>query len=131
MSRIKHRLLPGLIASGLIGVSLLPYKPASADDHIVKGAGIGAAAGVVTGAVLHHGNVLTNGVNGAVSGAAVNAANHSRRSHYKKRSLVQDLGVGAAGGTVSGAIIHRGNPVKDAIGGAAAGAAVHVFDGNR
>jgi|SRR5579883_33873 hypothetical protein len=130
MSQRKLSLLPSLIASGLIGVTLLPYKPAAADDHIVKGAGIGAAAGVVTGAVLHHGNVLTNGVNGAVAGAAANAANHSKRTRHKNRNLLQDAGVGAAGSTVSGAIIHRGNPVKDAIGGAAAGAAVHVFDRN-
>ena len=131
MNRVlKLSLLPSLMASSLIGVTLLPYKPAAADDHVLKDAGIGAAANVVTGAVLHHGNILTNGVNGAASGAAVNAVNGSRRANHKKRNLGQDLGVGAAGSTVSGAIIHRGNPVKDAIGGAASGAAVNLLDRN-
>ncbi|MBO3463850.1 hypothetical protein G7B40_012590 [Aetokthonos hydrillicola Thurmond2011] len=128
---LKHSFLPTLMATSVVGVSLLPYKPAAADDHILKGAGIGAAAGVVSGAVLHRGNVLTNGVNGAAAGAAANAANSNRRAKNKKRSLVQDVGVGAAASTVSGAIIHRGNPVKDAISGAAAGAAVNILDGNR
>jgi len=131
MNRIlKLSLLPSLMASSLIGVILLPYKPATADDQVLKDAGIGAAAGVVSGAILHHGNILSNGVNGAASGAVVNAANGNKRANHSSRNLVQDLGVGAATGTVSGAIIHGGNPVKDAIGGAAAGAAVHVLDRN-
>jgi hypothetical protein len=132
MNRVfKLSILPCLMASSVVGTTLLPYRPAAADDHILKDVGIGAAAGVVSGAILHHGNILTNGVNGAASGAAVNAANGGRRSSHKNRSLVQDLGVGAAGSTVSGAIIHRGNPVKDGIGGAAAGAAVNILDHNR
>ncbi|MBD0389517.1 MAG: hypothetical protein ICV54_24195, partial [Nostoc sp. C3-bin3] len=72
MNRIlKRTLLPSLMAASLAGGTLVPAKPASAD--ILRDIGVGAGAGVVSGAVRGRGSVLNNAVKGAAAGAAVNA----------------------------------------------------------
>ncbi|MDJ0617676.1 MAG: hypothetical protein QNJ63_13195 [Calothrix sp. MO_192.B10] len=113
---LKKRLLPSLIATGLIGATFIPAKPASADrllKDVVTGAGVGAVSGVVT----KKGSTVDNAINGAVAGAAVNAANRG-----KKPSLVRDAAVGAAASTVSGVITRkRKRPVQDAVSGAVTG----------
>ncbi len=123
---LKRALLPNLLATSLLGVTLLPAQPAAADDQILRDIGIGAAAGIVTGAITNDGSALKNGINGAAAGAAVNGANGLRKNR-RNRSIVQDVGVGAAGGTVSGAITNRKNTGSNALNGAAAGAAIHLL----
>lgn len=127
MNRILKRiLLPNLLATSLIGVSLVPGAPASADDKILRDVGIGAAAGAVTGIITNDNSPVTNAVNGAAAGAAVNAANgaRSRRARARGRNCLQDVAVGAAGGTVAGAITNRRRTGSNAINGAAAGGAI-------
>jgi len=113
---LKKRLLPSLILTGLVGATLIPAKPASA-DRLLKDVGIGAATGVVSGIVTKKGATVDNAINGAVSGAAVNAVNRG-----KKPKLVRDAAVGAAASTASGLIIRRRKrPVQDAVSGAIGG----------
>ncbi|AKG23287.1 hypothetical protein [Calothrix sp. 336/3] len=124
----KRNLLPTLVATSFIGTTVIPITPAQADDKILRDLGIGAAAGVVSGAVLKDGSVINNAINGAAAGAAVNAAHGSRRGYKKKkRNLTQDVGVGALGGAASSIITNRRRPLNNAVKGAAAGAAIHIL----
>lgn len=126
---LKRTFLPSLLAASLAGVTLVPAKPASADDQVIRDVGIGAAAGVVSGAIRGRGSVLNNAVKGGAAGAAVNGVNGTRRNHnYRKRNLGQDLGVGAAAGAATGAVTRGGkDTLGDAVDGAAAGAAIHIL----
>ncbi len=124
---IKRAFLPSLLATGIFSATLIPAQPAAADD-LLEDAAIGAAAGAVTGIITNNDSVLTNAVNGAAAGAAVNAANSGRRNK-KDRNLIQDVGIGAAGGTVAGEVTNRRGTVSNTINGAAAGAAIHILKG--
>ncbi|MCP6761558.1 MAG: hypothetical protein NHB32_23100 [Fischerella sp. CENA71] len=131
----KRAFLPGLLATSLVGASFVPAKPASADEYILQDLGIGAGAGVVTGAVRGRGSVVNNAVKGAAAGAAVNAVHGTRRQYQnrQKRNVVQDVGVGAAAGAVTGTIL-RGNTkhvVGDAVDGAITGGAINVLTNGR
>jgi hypothetical protein len=126
MNRIlKHTLLPTLVATSLVGVNLVCAKPASANDNWIRDIGIGAATGVVTGAVTHDGSTISNVLNGAGAGAAVHAA--SDGNHHSGGDLLRDVGVGAAAGTVSGAITNHRHPINNVINGAATGAIINVL----
>lgn len=126
---LKRTLLPGLMAASLTGVTLVPAQPAAADDQILRDVGIGAAAGVVTGAVRGRSSVLNNAVRGAAAGAAVNTVNGTRsRRNRQKRSLGQDIAVGAGASAVTGAITGRGrDTLGNAVDGAVAGAAINIL----
>jgi hypothetical protein len=127
---LKRTFLPGLMATSLFSATLLPAKPAAADDKILRDVGIGAAAGAVTGAITRDGSVLTNAVNGAAAGAAVNGANGLRgrsKKARRNRNVVQDIGVGAGAGVISGAVTNRRHTGSNAITGAAAGTAIHLL----
>ncbi|BAY13304.1 hypothetical protein [Calothrix sp. NIES-2098] len=129
---LKRTILPGLMAATLAGGSLIPAKPASAD--MLGDIGIGAGAGVVSGAVRGRGSVINNAVKGAAAGAAVNAVHGTRKQPRNRRygNLGQDVGVGAAASTVTGIILHGGkHAVGDAVDGAAAGAAINVIQNGR
>lgn len=128
--QLKRALLPSLLATSLFGVTFLPMGSASADDRVLQDAGIGAAAGAVTGIITGRGSVINNAVNGAAAGAAVNGANGLRKRNgrqKRKRNLLQDVGVGAGAGVVSGAITNRRHTGNNAVTGAAAGAAIHIL----
>ena len=125
---LKRAFLPSLLATGIFSATFIPAKPAAADEDLLKDAGIGAAAGALTGIITNNDSVLTNAVNGAAAGAAVNAANSGRRNK-RNRNIIQDVGVGAAGGTVAGEITNRRGTVSNTINGAAAGAAIHILKG--
>ncbi|WP_341525870.1 hypothetical protein WKK05_25300 [Nostoc sp. UHCC 0302] len=130
MNRIlKRALLPGLMAASLASATLVPAKPAAADDRILEDIGIGAATGVVTGVVTGNTNVLRNAVKGGAAGAAVNGVNGTRsRYHQKHRNAAQDVGVGAAASTITGAATRGGRvTANDAITGAAVGGAIHLI----
>ncbi|MCW5317264.1 hypothetical protein GTQ43_26705 [Nostoc sp. KVJ3] len=121
--------LSSLMAVSLVSVSLVPAQKASADEHILRDVGIGAGAGVVSGAVRRRGSLLNNAIKGAAAGAAVNGVNSTRsRYHRKHRNLGQDVGVGAAASTVTGAVTRGGkDTLGDAVDGAVAGAAIHLL----
>ena len=126
---LKRTLLPSLMAASLAGVSLVPAKPAIADDQVLRDAGIGAVTNVVTGAVRGHGSVLNNAVRGGVTGAAVNGANGLRNHRNRRhRNLGQDVGVGAGASIFTGIITgNRRDTLGNAVDGAAVGGAIHVL----
>ncbi|MEH2322563.1 MAG: hypothetical protein V7K32_02970 [Nostoc sp.] len=126
---LRRTLLPSLMAASLAGVTLVPAKPAAADDQVLRDAGIGAVTNVVTGAVMGHGNVVKNAVRGGVTGAAVNGANGLRkRRNRHHRNLGQDVGVGAGASTLTGIITgDRKRTLSNAVDGAAVGGAIHVL----
>ncbi len=126
---LKRTLLPSLMAASLAGVTLVPAKPAAADDQVLRDAGIGAVTNVVTGAVRGRGSVLDNAVKGGVTGAAVNGANGLRNTRNRRnRSVVQDVGVGAGASAVTGVITGDGkDTLGNAVDGAAVGAAIHLL----
>ncbi|WP_026100542.1 hypothetical protein [Fortiea contorta] len=125
---LKRTFLPSLMAASLAGVTLVPAKPAVADD-LLRDVGIGAAAGVVSGAVRGRGSVINNAVRGGAAGAAVNAVNGTRsRPNRQKRSLGQDVAVGAAASAAAGALTGRGgDTLGNAVDGAVAGAAINIL----
>ncbi|BBD66803.1 hypothetical protein NIES4072_59210 [Nostoc commune NIES-4072] len=126
---LKRTLLPSLMAASLAGVTLVPAKPAAADDQVLRDAGIGAVTNVVTGAVRGKGNVLNNAVRGGVTGAAVNGANGLRNTRNRRhRSVVQDVGVGAGTSAVTGAITGNSrDTLGNAVDGAAVGGVIHLL----
>ena len=126
---LKRTLLPSLMAASLAGVTLVPAKPAAADDQVLRDAGIGAVTNVVTGAVRGKGNVLNNAVRGSVTGAAVNGANGLRSNRNRQnRNIGQDVGVGAGASAVTGVINGNGkDTLGNAVDGAAVGAAIHLL----
>lgn len=128
---LKRTLLPNLLAASLVSVSLVPAKPASADQNIGRDIAVGAATGVVSGTIRRRGSVLNNAFKGAASGAAVNAVNGTRRNP-NNRNLGQDIGVGAATSTVTGAVT-RGSKdtLGDAVDGAAVGTVIHILNNRK
>lgn len=126
---LKRTLLPSLMAASLACVTLVPAKPAIADDQVLRDAGIGAVTNVVTGAVRGHGSVLNNAVRGGVTGAAVNGANGLRNHRNRRhRNLGQDVGVGAGASALTGIITgNRRDTLGNAVDGAAVGGAIHVL----
>ncbi len=126
---IKRALLPSLMAASLAGVTLVPAKPAAADDQVLRDAGIGAVTNVVTGAVRGRRNVLRNAVRGGVTGAAVNGANGLRNTHNRRhRNAAQDVGVGAGASALTGVITGDSkDTLGNAVDGAAVGGAIHLL----
>lgn len=126
----KRMLIPNLMVASLMGVSLVPAQPASADEYILQDTAIGAGAGIISGAIRGRGNVVRNAAKGAAAGAAVNAVHGTRRQpqNRRNRNLGQDLATGAAAGAASGAILNGGKDVfGSAVDGAAAAGAIHVL----
>ncbi|MEA5564970.1 hypothetical protein [Anabaena sp. UHCC 0399] len=124
---LKRAFLPSLMAASLASVTLLQAQPAAADNKVVEDALIGAGASAVTGIFTRCGSVANNAIKGAVAGAAVNGAN-GLRSNRRNRNLGQDAVVGAGASTVAGAVIGGcRRPGNNAINGAAAGTAVHIY----
>jgi hypothetical protein len=124
---LKRTLLPGLMAASLAGVTLVPAKPAAADDQVLRDIGIGAVTNVVTGAVRGNGSVLGNAVKGGATGAAVNGAN-GLRSNRRNRNVGQDVGVGAGASALTGVITgDKRDTLGNAVDGAAVGGAIHLL----
>jgi hypothetical protein len=122
---LTNAVMSSLVAAGLVGGTLLPSKPASADDHLKRNVGIGAATGVVTGIITGH--PLGGAINGAAAGAAVSGANRAFGSHPGHRDLPRDAAVGAAAGLATGVVTGPHRPHKNVIDGAAAGAVVNLL----
>jgi hypothetical protein len=124
---LKRTLLPSLMAASLAGVTLVPAKPAAADDQVLRDIGIGAVTNVVTGAVRGNGSVLGNAVKGGATGAAVNGAN-GLRSNRRNRNVGQDVGVGAGASALTGVITgDKRDTLGNAVDGAAVGGAIHLL----
>jgi hypothetical protein len=120
------KLISILITANLTGIGLVTAGSAQADNHILRDIGIGGATGVVSGAIRGNGSVVHHAIKGAAAGAAVNAANGLRNK--RKRSLVQDVGVGAGASVITGRFLHGGgHTLGDAVDGAAAGGAIHFL----
>jgi hypothetical protein len=126
---LKRTLLPSLMAASLAGVTLVPAKPAAADDQVLRDAGIGAVTNVITGAVRGNGGVVRNAITGGLTGAAVNGANGLRNTHNRRhRNLGQDIGVGAGASALTGVITgDRKDTLGNAVDGAAVGGAIHLL----
>ncbi len=130
MNRIlQTTLISSLMVATLGTMTLIPSQRAAADPHIIRDIGIGAGANVLSGGIRGHGSVLHNAVKGAAAGTAVNLVNSTRSPyHQKHRNLGQDVGVGAAASTATGAIFyHHRHVLGDAVDGAASGAAIHFL----
>jgi hypothetical protein len=127
MNKILHvALIPALMIASLSS-TLIPAGPAAADKHILTDVGIGAGASLISGGIRHRGTPLNNAFKGAAAGAAVNAV-HGTRHHKRRRNFGQDVAVGAAASTVTGAVTRgRRDTLGDAVDGAAAGAAIHLL----
>jgi hypothetical protein len=74
------------LAAGM-GMALAATAPASAQSagHILRGAGIGAAAGVVAGAVIPGLSIGQGALIGAAGGAIVNTLDKGHHRSYRHR----------------------------------------------
>jgi len=121
---LKRTLLPGLVASSLLGVNLGAVRPASADEGWLRDIGAGAATSVVTGAVTGNHSVVKNAIGGAAAGAAV----HAVRGNRHKNNVVRDAAAGAAAGVVTGELTGNHHPLRNAVGGGATGALIDILN---
>lgn len=126
---LKRALAPGLMATSLVGATLLPMKPASADQNIWRDIGIGAATGVVSSVITHH-KVVPNIVNGAAAGAAVNQSRDLLTRKGQRPDFLKDVAVGAGTGAAVGAVTNRRHAVRNTANGAAVGAVINVLTPN-
>ena len=126
---LKRAFVPGVIATSLVGATLLPVKPAAADQNFLRDIGIGAATGVVSGVVTGH-PALPNAINGAAAGAAVNQSRDLLTRKGQRPDLLKDAAVGAAAGTLSGHVVNRRHTLGNAANGAAVGAVINVLTPN-
>ncbi len=127
---LKLIVLPSIIAINLVGVSLIPNKPAAANDELLRDIGVGAATGAV-GGVITGDDVLEDAVKGAAAGATVHEVNRRRARFCRSRRLERDVVAGAGGSTVAGVITNRRrDTVGDAVKGAAVGAVINATNRN-
>jgi hypothetical protein len=126
---LRRALMPGMIATSLVGATLLPIKPAAADQNVWRDAGIGAATGVVSSVVTGH-KVVPNVINGAAAGIAVNQSRDLLTRRGRRPDLLQDAAVGAATSTVTGSVTNRRHTVRNAANGAAVGAVINILTPN-
>lgn len=123
----KRAIMPSVMASGLVGATLLPMQPASADQNVWRDIGIGAAAGAASSAITGH-KFGRSVLNGAAAGAAVNQSRDLTTPKGKRPGVVQDAAVGAAASTVTGRVTAGGKHTRrDAINGAATGALINIL----
>ncbi len=124
---LKRAFMPGVVATSLVGATLLPVKPASADQNVWRDIGIGAATGVVSSVVTKH-NVVHNVVNGAAAGAAVNQSRDLLTQKGKRPNVLGDAAVGAAASTVTGQVTGgRRHTLRNAANGAAVGTVINIL----
>ncbi len=119
-------MVPGAAVASLAGVMLLTVQPAKAGS-LGQDVAVGAGVGVLTGVVFGNGINLGNAANGAAAGAAVHVADEELR-RGQDRSLIQDVGVGAAAAGGIGTITNDDSFLENAAQGAAVGAVIHVLD---
>ncbi len=123
---LKRVLMPGVLATSFAGATLLPMKPASADQNIWRDIGIGAATGVASSIITHH-KVVPNIINGAAAGAAVNQSRDLLTPKGKRPDFLKDAAVGAGASAAVGAVTNRHHAVRNAANGAAVGAVINIL----
>ena len=72
-----------LIAAGTASLALAAPASAQSAEHILRGVGIGAAGGVVAGAVIPGLSVGNGALIGAAAGGLYNTLHHGHRHHYR------------------------------------------------
>lgn len=75
-----------IIAAGLLSVGIAVPASAQSAGHILRGAGIGAAAGVVAGAVIPGLSVGQGALIGGAGGAILNTLDKGHHRSYHRRS---------------------------------------------
>ncbi len=123
---VSKAMVLGAAIASLAGVTLLTVQPAKAGS-LGEDVAVGAGVSVLTGVVFGDGISLGNAANGAAAGAAVHVADEELR-RGQDRSLVQDVGVGAAAAGGVGTITNDDSFLENAARGAAVGAVIHVLD---
>lgn len=123
---IRSAIVPGAAVASLLGAAMLTAQPAQAGS-LGEDVAVGAGVGVVTGIIFGNGIGLDNAANGAAAGAAVHVADEELRRN-QDRSIVQDVGVGAATAGGVGTVTNDDGFLENAAQGAAVGAVIHVLD---
>lgn len=126
---LKRALMPGVVATSLVSATLLPMKPASADQNIWRDIGIGAATGVASSVIMHH-KVVPNIINGAAAGAAVNQSRDLLTKKGQRPDLLKDAAVGAGTSAAVGAVTNRRHAIRNTANGAAVGAVINILTPN-
>ena len=121
-----NRQVSAVAIASLAGAMLLTAQPAKAGS-LGQDIAVGAGVGVLTGVIFGDGIELDNAANGAAAGAAVHVADEELR-RGQDRSLVQDVGVGAAAAGGAGILTNDDSFLENAAQGAAVGAVIHVLD---
>ncbi|NJR48331.1 MAG: hypothetical protein HC780_01050 [Leptolyngbyaceae cyanobacterium CSU_1_3] len=126
---LKRALMPGLVATSLVSATLLPVKPASADQNFWRDVGIGAGVGVGSSIVTGH-KVVPNIINGAAAGAAVNQSRDLLTKKGSRPNVLHDAAVGAGASTLTGQVTGRRHNVRNAANGAAVGTVINILTPN-
>jgi hypothetical protein len=126
---LRRALTPGLLATSLVGATLLPMKPAAADQNVWRDIGLGAATGAVSSVITGH-KVVPNIVNGAAAGAAVNQSRDLLTKKGQRPDLLKDAAVGAGTGAAVGSVTNRRHAVRNTANGAAVGAVINILTPN-
>ncbi|WP_017324301.1 hypothetical protein [Synechococcus sp. PCC 7336] len=125
-----NAILKGTLTSAIaiaIGISIVPS--ASSSPNLARDTLVGAGTNSVLGGLQRNGDLLPNALGGAATGAAVNATRNASPRSTRAGSLAQDVAVGAATSTVAGALLDNGDPLPNAISGAASGAIINTISG--
>lgn len=125
-STLKRIATPGVLAASLVSATLLPMKPAAADQNIWRDIGIGAATGAASSIITGH-KAVPNIVNGAAAGAAVNQSRDLTTKKGQRPDLLRDAAVGAGTGAAVGTVTNRRHAVRNTANGAAVGAVINVL----
>ena len=72
-----------LISAGVASLALAAPASAQSAHHILRGAGIGAAGGVVAGALIPGMSIGTGALVGAAAGGLFNTVHHGHRHYYR------------------------------------------------
>ncbi|WP_017328413.1 hypothetical protein [Synechococcus sp. PCC 7336] len=121
MNALKSGLAAALLT---VGTATLAIAPAAHAGGILRDTAFGAGGNAIVGGVLGNGRLLENAIGGAAAGAAVSVTRSESRTGVG--SVLQDAAVGAAASTVTGAILDNGDPLQNALGGAASGVLINV-----
>ncbi len=126
---LKRALMSGVMATSLISATLLPVKPASADQNFWRDVGIGAGVGIGSSIITGH-KVVPNVINGAAAGAAVNQSRDLTTPKGKRPDALRDAAVGAGASTLTGQVTGRRHNIRHAANGAAVRTVINILTPN-
>jgi hypothetical protein len=122
----KRAVTPGVLAASLVSATLLPIKPAAADQNVWRDIGIGAGVGAASSMITKH-KVVPNIINGAAAGAAVNQSRDLTTKKGQRPDFLRDAAVGAGTGAAVGTVTNRRHAVRNTANGAAVGAVINIL----